>query len=451
MQLTHDQVKQGILHPDQLVRDAAVYYFADSFSLDPTIMPLVIQTIEQHGWNDAFGMYSFLQNLMQTEETLAWAIEQLRRRGQPGDEDEAQLTLWLLDALTSADPELLHTHEAKIQELDAVNEGVREAVDEKTLLAGFTADKLWAELEEFCETNKSEDYLTDEDIDFAHRLVEALGRHPTVFDARVLDILARDIEDYTDNPMIWMEPCIVRLAGELRLGEAIPFIIKKLHDDEDIVNPDCMRSLVKIGADQVVGALADDYPDADWGFRASAAEVFEHIHSDRSVERCLVLLATEEDPVIKYRLAQSAVMNFSDEALEPARRLVLDNDLDPDLIEVRNDLLAASMLMGIELPEAERWREESKQDVEFRKKWYAEHVPPTYFDDDEDEYWDDEDDDEDEYWDDEDGDDDEPLPPPDTVVREQPKIGRNDPCPCGSGKKYKKCCLKKGNGTGLFE
>src|SRR5215216_4229688 len=23
------------------------------------------------------------------------------------------------------------------------------------------------------------------------------------------------------------------------------------------------------------------------------------------------------------------------------------------------------------------------------------------------------------------------------------KIGRNDPCPCGSGKKYKKCCLAK--------
>lgn len=24
------------------------------------------------------------------------------------------------------------------------------------------------------------------------------------------------------------------------------------------------------------------------------------------------------------------------------------------------------------------------------------------------------------------------------------KLGRNDPCPCGSGKKYKKCCLNKG-------
>lgn len=28
------------------------------------------------------------------------------------------------------------------------------------------------------------------------------------------------------------------------------------------------------------------------------------------------------------------------------------------------------------------------------------------------------------------------------MVREAPKVGRNDPCPCGSGKKYKKCCGK---------
>jgi SEC-C motif-containing protein len=32
------------------------------------------------------------------------------------------------------------------------------------------------------------------------------------------------------------------------------------------------------------------------------------------------------------------------------------------------------------------------------------------------------------------------APKPRTVVREAPKAGRNDPCPCGSGQKYKKCC-----------
>jgi hypothetical protein len=41
----------------------------------------------------------------------------------------------------------------------------------------------------------------------------------------------------------------------------------------------------------------------------------------------------------------------------------------------------------------------------------------------------------------------EPTPPPmwepmEPVRREKPNIGRNEPCPCGSGKKYKKCCGK---------
>ena len=30
-----------------------------------------------------------------------------------------------------------------------------------------------------------------------------------------------------------------------------------------------------------------------------------------------------------------------------------------------------------------------------------------------------------------------------TIRRDKPKIGRNEPCPCGSGKKYKKCCIGK--------
>ncbi len=34
------------------------------------------------------------------------------------------------------------------------------------------------------------------------------------------------------------------------------------------------------------------------------------------------------------------------------------------------------------------------------------------------------------------------IPKVETFVHEGPKIGRNDPCPCGSGKKYKKCCGK---------
>ena len=43
---------------------------------------------------------------------------------------------------------------------------------------------------------------------------------------------------------------------------------------------------------------------------------------------------------------------------------------------------------------------------------------------------------------------------PDKTVKKQPvrsekKAGPNDPCPCGSGKKYKKCCMQKDKAAGM--
>ena len=41
------------------------------------------------------------------------------------------------------------------------------------------------------------------------------------------------------------------------------------------------------------------------------------------------------------------------------------------------------------------------------------------------------------------GEDEAPLPDPVEPIHAQDGPGRNDPCPCGSGKKYKKCCALK--------
>ena len=43
---------------------------------------------------------------------------------------------------------------------------------------------------------------------------------------------------------------------------------------------------------------------------------------------------------------------------------------------------------------------------------------------------------------------------PDKSIKQQPvrankKAGPNDPCPCGSGKKYKKCCMQKDKASGM--
>ena len=436
--LPEGRIKQGILHPEQEVRDACVFYFAGSFSQDPAIMPLVIQAIDRHGWDDAFGTYSFIGNLVQTEETVRWAIDRLEQPGQPDNEEEAGLTSWLLDALTNGDPNLIQAHEDRIMELDAVDEEVQEEISERIRFAGFSPKKLWAELEKLCNDNKSEDYLVDEEIGFAHRLVEAMGRHTTESNDRLLSILAQEIEDYANSPLKWMEPFAVRLAGELRLEAAVHLIIEKLREDDDVLESECIRALVKIGTDQVVDALADYYPTTAWGYRFAVAEALCRIHSDRSVERCGKLLDQEEDIDFRCRLCQAILGDFAEEGIEPARQLLLENELTPDLVEVRRDLLNACMLMGTEIPEFEQWKQEAEHDF---PGFAAEEEEDDYLDDYEEE-------EEDDYLDDY---KDEPLPSPDTIVRDRAKTGRNDPCPCGSGKKYKKCCLKKGNGKGLFD
>jgi hypothetical protein len=78
MRLTTDRARQAILHPDQHVRNAAVYYFARSYSQDKDILPLVIQAIEQYGNQDAFQAYTFLERLPHGDETLRWVIERLK-------------------------------------------------------------------------------------------------------------------------------------------------------------------------------------------------------------------------------------------------------------------------------------------------------------------------------------------------------------------------------------
>src|SRR5262249_7759950 len=137
-------------------------------------------------------------------------------------------------------------------------------------------------------------------------------------------------------------------------------------------------------------------------------------------------------------LLQAALSEFATEAIEPARQYVLRSSLNPFVLEVRWHLLTACKLLGERFPEFDAWLEDSKNDTEFRKAWYAkpmQAINAIQFSD---------------YQDEaladtslEFGDEDDLSSFPTTLVRRDNHVGRNDPCPCGSGKKYKKCCYGK--------
>lgn len=443
MRLTEDQVKDAILSPDRDVREAAVYYFARSYSSDPGIMPLAIQAIEQNGWENAFEIYRFLDDLVQTDETVLWLIRQIKQQAKANPNEEGGYVDSIGSALVHADAAILKRHQSEILELVYLDDDAREAISERIWFLSRSPEELWHDLLDACRTYDEEGEAITNELDFAGRIVSALVRRPDYSAPQVLSILAGE----TDQTGGWLELFAIDLAGDLRLKPAVPHLVTILKNPDDWSHEECYHALSKIGGDSVVRQLADACRKGDLDLKLSAASILENIHSDLSVRTCLNLLVGETDVELRGSLLQSILMNFSSEGIEPARQFILNTPLDPDVLEVRSDLLTACKMLGEKFPEFEAWQEDAKNDVEFRRRWYEEH--PIGLDDwyeDSDNEWDQtffEDNEDEDSEDDLDYDlPDEPVAPPTTIMRQQDRIGRNDPCPCGSGKKYKNCCLR---------
>jgi HEAT repeat protein len=429
MRLPAEKIKEAILDPDREVREAAVFYFADAHSPDPTIMPLVIQAIDQFGL-DAFSIYSF--DLAQTSDTLAWLMQEIERVGKGSDEREGNYAGSLGRALRQADPELLKQHFATIDSLQNLDSVSKAAIADRIALAALTADELWDELSKFCAAHDN-DMLADEDYEHGRSVVTALAPYRDQFEQQVLQCL-----ENPDQCTGWLEVFLVRLAGEMKLEAAISSLTDRLDDVDTIACEEAFRSLEQIGHDTVVGELARRYVDSDWGFRIAAASILEKIHTDFSVQTCLNLLVHKQDELLRGQLLEAVLMNFCSEGIEPARQHVLTAAKSPEMLEVRAALLVACKMLGESFPEFAAWQDDAQHDVEFRRQWYQE----LYLGQDADEGDFNEDALDDTVLEEDPAFANQQEAPPTTFRRSQ-RIARNDPCPCGSGKKFKKCCYGK--------
>ena len=169
-----------------------------------------------------------------------------------------------------------------------------------------------------------------------------------------------------------------------------------------------------------------------------------HIHTDLTVQKLLEFFPREKDEYTKDFLASSMLGNFVPEAVEPIRQMVLAADLTPDQMDLKYHLIAACTIMGATFPEYERWYRAAVKD-NFGWHDYKQDRIRKYFQDEEEDWeedeWDEEEYDLDEYeYDDVDFEKEPDVLP---IRNERKPVGRNDPCPCGSGKEYKKCCMKK--------
>src|SRR5262245_12752055 len=345
MRFTKDKFKEAILHPDIEIRDRAVSYFAKSFSTDSSLMPLVIKAVEPYGrQNDAYRLIGASRELPQTEGTIAWVIDELNAEPTATFENYAyNLSMVLLEA----DPALLLARESAILEARHFLADLREPFTERLRLLSWDFATCWRKLEEFCEETKDEQNAGEINLAHANRIVEALARYGQESEAKVRAFLSQKVEDYAHNPMMWLEPLAVRLAGQAHLDTTIPLIVAKLLEDGgDILNQECGKALTRIGTPAVLEAVAEAFPTAEQHFHIYASGPLEHIHSDLAVEKCVRLLAQEKDHGIRRELAHVLLCHFAPEGVEAARQLLLGRELDFEDKGLRTYLLETCTLIA---------------------------------------------------------------------------------------------------------
>jgi hypothetical protein len=440
VRFSDDKIKEAILHPDPDIRDRATSYFAKSYSNDTSIMAQVIRAVATYGRQDAYRLIGLSRDLPQTEESIAWVIDELNDEASDSYEN---YTYNLSMVMVEADPALLLPRESAILEARHFASYLHPAFTERLRMLAWDEATCWRKLEEFCEEGKTKQYTNEVDLGHARRIVEALARHGKECEEKVHALLGQKVEDFHESPMKWMEPLAVRLAGQAHLDSTIPLIVNKLLEDGgDVLNQECGEALTRIGTPAVLQAVADAFPRAGHRFRLYATEPLERIHADLAVETCNHLLGQEQDEMIRGNLVYALLSQFASEGIEAARRLLVGRELDFEGRGLRDYLLETCTLTGERFPEYDEWLAVSRAEKEEHRKRVkelegdprgmllfaleklagkkADDVPRAR----------------------------PPLPPiPRLAPPRQPevrrRVGRNDPCPCGSGKKFKVCCGRR--------
>jgi hypothetical protein len=427
---------------DAIVREHAVDYFEaadDAGGLTADDVWAAIDKVGLADWRGESGLVSLLRHVPQGDGSTAKLLAAI---ASTPAEDRGRRNLF--GALERLSLELLQGHADRVLGVADLPEKTRLHLEERLRLADVPVDTLWEAL-----FGKVVVVEADGEVDYAerYRLVDALAEHgPGLIGERALAAFLDAANRDTDA-----EVYAVELLGRVRHRPALEALAARFaavnEETGDYLLEAMQDAIPWVGGADAVPLIEGPFARADYSFRIYGSEVLGRIKHPASEAALVRLLDLPEAQQEWDNVAHALMMLCTTEAMAKLHEeIVVNDDYDGRIHDLERELVACAMMTGFSFPEMGSIRAEVvARDLELQRK-----IDSGEFDLDFGLNADaDLDDDFEDWEDDEPGyaalpenlDDRQPLPTL-PIVNEQPKVGRNDPCPCGSGKKYKKCCLK---------
>jgi hypothetical protein len=416
-----DQVKPLLAHPDRFVRHAAADYFTESYSRDPDVLPLIIDAYRTHRtFEDRLALPQGGQ-LALSERGVESVLSCL------GQELDATVIDKLNSVLEVMSADLARQLMASLRGRDNVRPETVARLERRVRLAGRPGEDLWRELRDVGERARTdEEYADALDLDYVTDLIDALAPH-AVPDDETLCRLLRELPEEEG----WLEGFLVDLSGARRVRAAVPALVDKYRIDADFPREQVTPALACIGDVEAVRLVQAMFLDVEWHVRLYAANVFDAIRAEEAERAALELVDRVEEDDIRASLCGSLLKMFSAPGLPVVLKVIEEEKYDRRMVHLDTDAVTAADALGVTLPRADEWRKRREQENKRFERALAE--APDWLE----------------------GAAEGEAPPRRAVMEQAPadsysrqvpfqhseqRVGRNDPCPCGSGKKFKKCC-----------
>ncbi len=386
-----EKVEHHLLNEDPFVRKSAARILeATTLPTEETLFT-VLKAIDREG--DIEPSDSLLPRVSFLTMSEKGFVEILNRVEAIPDNDTR--LVFYMRFIRKAESELLVKYKERITRFFG-----EEELAEIVKMPGRSRDELMQEFDEVVEALET-DWHNQTYYDYGKRIIKELvnkgGLDVEEIEKGITDSMSED------GFLTYRGILLLYMAGEMKMDTFIPRMVDFFKNEEegDVALNEVAEVLISIGTAEVVREIEKvALIDSTYFF---SIKVLESIKTQEAEKALLRLFAKSTDLSQKTILAEALSQHLSVESIPLVEKLV-EEGYDETMLTLEDSLYTNCIINKIEHPKLEMWKNHIEAENDRQRSLG-------------------------------------PLPPLKQPAAKDVKVGRNDPCPCGSGKKYKKCCL----------